>query len=655
MIDWLGKRGLAKIIPVAGIEQPDSRYIRYPVFRADGERATADDGGELWRMKAADSNATPKYWWEPRHQTKLPNYYFLPGAQHNFTDGVAYMASGEVDTWTQYLASMPNTFNLFGENHKPENFPDLLRYLKIQMLYTYPDRDATGLKWAVWVDSQCKLAGVEHRPRELPFEMGSKGDLNLLWQRVNADSEEYHARLMECPPLTLPVEEEKLEPPRSPERPPTIQSGECGICRKAYWDTSLKNAYDKVSGAIEGERNATLVATSYSIGRLLAAGLGTRQEAELALFGAAENAGLKREEIKPTLKSGLDGGLEAGRSDNLPDFTACKHKQPPEPDKPVFRIVDTDDIDPERIVVGEDTYNDPDYDDLMFALPMPFENLREHFGGFAKLLPSRKMVAVVGLSGGLKTTFLESVADFYAANNFDGTYDGEEWSPKEMRWRTIHRQSGITYGQLLSNEAYWAGIKEGKRPSELRKYLTPLTVEQVAQARDVDLLIRARPGKIFYLERETDGADIEGRIAALEDSAEYYIEIGSTLKYAMVDYAQLLADDNRELEAAMRKLKRWTARRNVVTFVATQPTKSASQEAREMGGQTMNADDMQYLRSDKFNLVIMLKQQYNVVGKPTGIVEVRMGKNSDAAMVTEPALLFYDESHRRIMDYKPPK
>lgn len=108
----------------------------------------------------------------------------------------------------------------------------------------------------------------------------------------------------------------KVSPPKAPEwllklvEPPPEPT-----YRQPHIDTSdaarnrLYRAASAVMASGDGNRNATLNARSFQVGRLIGAGLLGQQEAVEALYGAARSIGLEHHEIKATIQSGIKAGM----------------------------------------------------------------------------------------------------------------------------------------------------------------------------------------------------------------------------------------------------------------------------------------------------------------------------------------------------------
>jgi hypothetical protein len=76
--------------------------------------------------------------------------------------------------------------------------------------------------------------------------------------------------------------------------------------------TRLERALAAVTTAPNGARNHTLNVSAYQIGKLICAGLLSRQQAVDALYAAARQAGLDNGEARATIRSGIAAGVRAG-------------------------------------------------------------------------------------------------------------------------------------------------------------------------------------------------------------------------------------------------------------------------------------------------------------------------------------------------------
>ncbi|MGH2875685.1 MAG: hypothetical protein ACRDRL_22575, partial [Sciscionella sp.] len=84
--------------------------------------------------------------------------------------------------------------------------------------------------------------------------------------------------------------------------------------RSTYAEAALRGELDTVLAARPGNRNHTLNASAYALGRLIGAGLLPEQLAEDALLHAGQAIGLGEHECAATVRSGLSAGAHHPRA-----------------------------------------------------------------------------------------------------------------------------------------------------------------------------------------------------------------------------------------------------------------------------------------------------------------------------------------------------
>src|SRR5262249_36309881 len=82
----------------------------------------------------------------------------------------------------------------------------------------------------------------------------------------------------------------------------------------AYGRKALESEASRVLLATEGERNAQLNRSAFALGQLVAGGALERWDVEATLERAATGAGLDRQEIKATIRSGIEAGMKEPRT-----------------------------------------------------------------------------------------------------------------------------------------------------------------------------------------------------------------------------------------------------------------------------------------------------------------------------------------------------
>lgn len=199
---------------------------RYPVYDADGKPYITRDGRSLYRFKNQDSNATPKYAWEPK-ETDRPTYYEIPDAHKAIADagGEVYLASGEPDVLAFCATGMRNVLCWFGEQSVPATLASDLKARGVIAAYCYPDLDKTGTSWATKIATALQDSGIQLHVGQLSAELGDKGDINKLWQVCKFNADDFAARLVSLPELDVKPEPHKakvLQLPDSSEPPPGL-------------------------------------------------------------------------------------------------------------------------------------------------------------------------------------------------------------------------------------------------------------------------------------------------------------------------------------------------------------------------------------------------------------------------------------------------
>ena len=109
-------------------------------------------------------------------------------------------------------------------------------------------------------------------------------------------------------------------PPEPSAAPPPAENapkGRADAKVRHYVRTAMQLELHAVCAAPEGTRNRTLNKAAFALGQLVAGGYLARAEVEAALRGAAASAGLEAGEIEPTLRSGLDAGMQQPRTVEL--------------------------------------------------------------------------------------------------------------------------------------------------------------------------------------------------------------------------------------------------------------------------------------------------------------------------------------------------
>jgi hypothetical protein len=164
-----------------------------------------------YRFKRYPDRKGAKYFWcdadghKGNQPDPLPLYDPLGDLTRHIAaaDGVVILAAGEPDVWACWSADIFNvTCTLTGEGVIPPTLIDNLRAAGATTVRVYPDCDDAGLKHAEKLRAAFAGSGIALEIYGLPFEHGSKSDINTLLLKVGAD--QLRAALYACDPLPLP-------------------------------------------------------------------------------------------------------------------------------------------------------------------------------------------------------------------------------------------------------------------------------------------------------------------------------------------------------------------------------------------------------------------------------------------------------------------
>lgn len=198
--EYLHGRGIedatiARYALKGGITYDERDAIQYPVYQWQnptiGTRYKFTDG--IKPKVKSQSGMTQDLW---------PYYgYGDLTTAINSAAGLLYHVSGEPDVWTLHSVrtcgeKAINAICFLGEGNIPAPYVANMQQLGAKQIYTWPDLDERGMKTAHKISQLLKDSGITFVARRLPGEMGSKRDLNQVWQDVGFDRDEFWNVLM---------------------------------------------------------------------------------------------------------------------------------------------------------------------------------------------------------------------------------------------------------------------------------------------------------------------------------------------------------------------------------------------------------------------------------------------------------------------------
>lgn len=286
-----------------------------------------------------------------------------------------------------------------------------------------------------------------------------------------------------------------------------------------------------------------------------------------------------------------------------------------------------------------------DFDTPVTNSPVPFPlKVLHEFGGMARVIKPGKLVGVVGVSGGGKTSLLETCTDGFLAANVPVLTWSPEWTADEFVERAVQRNGGISSSDLYMHEIfkdeYQRGIKNGVG--------VELTQAQIETAKSAIKILRGYTEEVGYLDMPmlTLGylqASIEATLKAIDFKPRVLI----------IDYVQLFHAMEQTADLTMYNLllriKAICQQYGLVGMIASQVTKASSKD--QSNGKLLDAFDARFVNDDAFNLFVTINPDYDPNGKRLfsavlNVVKNSMGQRGKKRVpVAWERLLFSDVAH----------
>lgn len=194
-------------------------YWTYAIWNEAGVLWTDPESEVVIVRKKNMGTSGSKYLWSPSKPEGL-NYYLLPDTLAAIREAhTVYIARGEPDHLAFRAAGQKNVLSWFGEGAIPDSLAgDLLRW-GVSVVYDYPDCDDPGYEAAVRIETQLAGTGIEYHAYRLPFEFGSKGDINKLWIECSFDQDLFWDAIIHCDEADLSLYRGYVDVPHQPALP----------------------------------------------------------------------------------------------------------------------------------------------------------------------------------------------------------------------------------------------------------------------------------------------------------------------------------------------------------------------------------------------------------------------------------------------------
>lgn len=263
-----------------------------------------------------------------------------------------------------------------------------------------------------------------------------------------------------------------------------------------------------------------------------------------------------------------------------------------------------------------------DFDTPRTVIPVPFP-LRavQQFNGMARVIKPGKVVGIVGVSGGGKTSLLETMVDGWLSMHVPCLVWSPEWDADEFIERAVQRYGGPRTDELYMHEIFIQEQQQGI-VGGVGVEMPPAKLESAVKAVG---MLRQFKEEVGYLDFPFLNA---GYLQA---------EIDKTLKnlsfkprVLIIDYVQLLyameTDSNLTMYNLLMRLKAICAAYGLVGVLATQVTKEGTKG--QQNGGVLDSLSARYVNDDAFNLFITINpdRDENGLFLPSAVLNV--AKNS---------------------------
>jgi len=603
--ETLQARGIAEAADVAGWTEATwygEPGWAFPLRSATGKVYTMPDGRTARRWKAGTTPANRKYMWgyedQRKGDLKQPEHcrYYWIGEKDmreviTAAGGVLHITAGEPDALTLYAMGYENVTSFFGEGSVPDSLVDDMELLGVSEVCYYADNDNAGYDAAEKVRAVLAQTLIKCTVYTAPQE---HNDLNDLYVATGRDAD---ATMQAIRTVTLG----ELDAPPQAAEPNFNAQGYISAITTALGATWKRHR----SGW--SQPMACIFANHEHDDRNPAAGWSESKQSYRCfkcghtwdIDEVAEQIGVAKSdywtEPAPAMKTAKAQPSQAA---------------PPSLDN-YFKSSDQG-LSKVLARINGDVLSD--------ALPIinPISELH-HLGGFCRLLTPGKIVGILGLSGGGKTSFVESmIVDPLRQIGISGVFWGPEWTYDEYAERSIQRYSqAVTMDDLSLHYMHMSEERARKAGQRATRFGKPLTNTQTEDVVRTVGKIAEWPGKTHY---ETKmGVTASQLIDLMQRKVDTQRAQGSNVRLAVFDYVQLMevagARSEREnIQSAINMIKTFCVDNELIGIVNSQPTKAGSAESKAKGDtlddegyiRDLHADAAQFMREWVFNLFLTL-------------------------------------------------
>lgn len=651
MSDWklyLANRGIQedtiRAYRLAGGTYDNRPSVRLTVITPAGEI--------VHRHKFIDGEK-PKIKWEGKLNGQ-PRYYSAGGLaqaikQH---DGTLYWLSGEPDVWTYHaVTGRMNATCTFGEGSVPKTVAADLRALGVDTVVMYPDLDDAGMQAARKLYAALKGSGITLKVKQLPGEMGSKRDLNDVWKSVGADKQKFYAVTM----AAVELGDDDLREPDTALIPADIgaQAAESAIDFGQLFEDWIDEIVTHLGAPMirEGSVNRWHCPLPGHEDKHPSFRISDGTTTRMPMCSCnIQSRGSAREAWNEVAKA--VGFIEWAdyRNRKAPVVNPWKAEPAPAPQNGASATPSIVSDMSEYIRTSEQVASDlmdlltgdsiPEVD----YIPFPLRSLHR-FGGFAEVMSPGKLIYIVGVSGGGKTSLAEVMGGAMLRGGYDFVWFGPEWSPLEMGLRELQRAGGPPMLHM-NKYAIWMQEEAKGVPKENRRGV-PLSDAQMSKAIGIVADMLSWPGTAHWMTEKTNALELDALLDMMKAHVRQVRSEGRRVGAFFFDYLQRAKMRGRDSafwsEEIVDKIKSACEEVSVVGFVLIQPKKGDSKATRD--GEQLSQDSGQGISDQKCNLYLAVTPDFDS-GKKFGTVKIvknSMGETGEVVLESDFSRLLWKD------------
>lgn len=272
-------------------------------------------------------------------------------------------------------------------------------------------------------------------------------------------------------------------------------------------------------------------------------------------------------------------------------------------------------------------------------LPFPFKTFY-HLQGMCRIMPPGWIMLLFAMSGHGKTSFAETMVEFWLQRGYRGIYDGREFSSEAYHFRRVQRCSDQKYnGQHLTPVKYtefllhqkWTQEQDGDVPAWARDGVM-LSDQKIKTIEIIDNIMEKWTGHLEYAPRTKDVKAIENLFLWMESYIKKERDEYRHIDFVVFDYLHLYhtkekTDSENKYMTIANLIKDFCQEQNVLGIILAQVNKKADNNQRE-NNRPLTIADARYINDQFANLTISLNIRYGEQYNPDGSKKLDWQGNS---------------------------